>query len=382
MKYNLKPLEEQTIVITGGSSGIGLAAAKMAARRGANVVIMSRDEEGCARICEELKAEGCRCDYVVGDVGRREDVRNAVQTVIARHGGFDTWVNNAGVGAYAKIEEISDEDHERLIQTNYWGVVYGCTETLPHLKEKGGALINTGSISSEMPAPILSAYTASKFAMKGFNDSLRLELIHDRAPVSVTLIQPSGIHTPFGDHALNYMDNASKVPPPVYAPELVAEAICYAAENPIRSVMIGGVGRMMTWAARLFPRFTDMVYSRAFFQTAIDPNRPPREKKGGFHEAGSSGELYGDQKDYMRKTSIFTTFSTHPKTTVAAAATAALGGALFASWLLKPTPQGSQTPAPRDGEREGSRDDGSAALSTEGPSAFSWDKSRLAEPAG
>lgn len=354
MTPTLKPLAEQTIVITGGSSGIGLATAKMAADRGANVVIVSRDEAGLRRICDEMKAEGAHIDYVVADVGERDQVRNVVEEVIRRHGGFDTWVNNAGVAAYARLEEISDEDHEQMFKTNYWGVVYGSTEALPYLRQHGGALINTGSISSEMPAPVLSGYTATKFAVKGFTDSLRLELIYDKAPVSVTLIQPSGIHTPFGAHAKNYLDHASKVPPPVYAPELVAKAICHAAEHPIRSIMVGGVGRIMTWAAHAFPRITDAIYARAFFQTAIDPNRPPRRDEGGFERAGSSGRLYGDQKDYMRKTSLFTTFTTRPKTTIAAVAGAGLVGAGLVSWLLKPAPQGSQTPgAKRVGERDG-----------------------------
>ncbi len=352
MTPKLKPLNEQTIVITGGSSGLGLATAKMAAERGANVVIVSRDEEGLRRICDEMKAEGARIDHVVADVGERDQVRHVVEQVIARHGGFDTWVNNAGVAAYARLENLSDEDHEQMFRTNYWGVVYGSTEALPHLKAHGGALINTGSISSEMPAPVLSGYTATKFAVKGFTDSLRLELIHDRAPVSVTLIQPSGMHTPFGDHAKNYLDHASKVPPPVYAPELVAEAICHAAEHPMRSIMVGGVGRLMTWAAHQFPQLTDAIYSRAFFKTAVDKSRPPRQDTGGFDRAGSSGRLYGDQQDYMRKTSFFTTFSTRPKTTVAAVAGAGLVGAGLVSWLLKPRPQGSQQPhAPRVGTR-------------------------------
>jgi short-subunit dehydrogenase len=200
MRIKLKPLREQTIVITGASSGIGLCTARDAARRGANVVLVARNGEALDRICTDIRAQGGRADYVVADVGKREDMRRVADTVIERHGGFDTWVNNAGIGVYATLEQTSDEDHHRLFQTNYWGVVYGSTEALRHLRKRGGALINIGSISSEMPAPILSAYTATKFAVKGFTDSLRLELMHDGAPVSVTLTGTGSVET--GENAV------------------------------------------------------------------------------------------------------------------------------------------------------------------------------------
>lgn len=248
MKIKLKPLSEQTIVITGASSGIGLCTARMAADSGARVVLISRNEDALKRVVSLIEGEGGQADYIVADVGDRDAIRDAVNTVVERHGGFDTWVNNAGVGIYATLEETTDKDHHRIFQTNYWGVVYGSLEALRHLKQRGGALINVGSISSEMPAPILSAYTASKFAVKGFTDSLRLELMHEDAPVSVTLIKPSGIHTPFGEHAHNYMMARSQVPPPVYHPKLVANAILHSAEHPTRDVLVGAsAGRRQCW---------------------------------------------------------------------------------------------------------------------------------------
>lgn len=317
----LKPLDQQTIVITGGSSGIGLATARMAAERGANVVIIARSDEGLEAAAQQIRAESGRCDTISADVSSREDVRAAVEEVIARHGGFDTWVSNAGVGVYAKLEELSDADHRQVFETNYWGVVYCTTEALPHLRRRGGALITTGSISSQMPAPVLSSYTASKYAVKGYIDSLRLELIHDKAPVSVTLIQPSGINTPFGEHALNTMEGRAKVPPPVYSPDIVARAICRAAEHPTRDMIVGGAGRAMTLFARVLPNLADQVFARAFFVTALAKDEPKRSGGGGFHEGGGRGVTYGDQS--MRRTSLYTFLRSHPLASVAGVALAA-----------------------------------------------------------
>lgn len=317
----LKPLEDQTIVITGGSSGIGLATARLAAERGANVVIIARNEDGLEDAARQIREAGGRCDTFSADVGKRDEVKAAVAHVIERHGGFDTWVSNAGVGLYAKLENLSDEDHRQLFNTNYWGVVHGATEALPHLKAHGGALITTGSISSQMPAPVLSSYTASKYAVKGYIDSLRLELMHENAPVSVTLIQPSGINTPFGEHSLNQMDGRSKVPPPVYSPDIVAEAICRAAEHPTRDMIVGGAGRAMTLFSRFLPNLADRVFAFAFFKTAVEKDAPKRDMEGGFHTGGGRGEVYGDQT--MRRTSLYTTLRSHPLTSLAGVALAA-----------------------------------------------------------
>ncbi len=314
MKVRLKSLSEQTIVITGASSGIGLTTARMAADRGARVILVSRSAETLSSLVDELRSEGCSAEYIEADVGERDQVKHVVDTIVERHGGFDTWVNNAGVGVYSKLEELSDEDHHRLFQTNYWGVVYGSLEALRHLRSRGGAIINVGSISSELPAPILSAYTASKFAVKGFTDSLRLELMHDKVPVSLTLIQPSGIHTPFGEHARNNMEARSQVPYPVYHPKLVARAILRSAETPKRDIMIGEAGAIQTTMIKLFPKTTDFVLSKLFYRTALDKDQPSRGTSA-LHQAGGGGEMLGDQDSMIHTISPYTEAQLRPRLT-------------------------------------------------------------------
>lgn len=323
MAAYLKPLPEQTIVITGASSGIGLATARRAADRGARVILVSRGERDLQKIKSEIESHGGRADFVVADMGRRADVRRVVETVLARHGGFDTWVNNAGVGAYARLEEITDEDHERLFQTNYWGVVYGATEALKHLKPRGGAVINIGSIASTLPTPLLSAYSASKHAVKGFTDSLRIELQHEGAPVSVTLVEPSSIDTPFARHAMNYMDRAAKMPPPTYHPDEVAKVVLRAAEVPTRNVIVGGVGAMQTAFNALLPALADRIIGAVFYATARDPDHPPHEGSGGFHRTGDGGDELGDQPEVRRSTSLYNRMRLHPAATFGVAAAAA-----------------------------------------------------------
>ncbi len=330
----LKPLDQQTIVITGGSSGIGLATARLAAERGANVVIIARSEDGLEAAAASIREIGGRCDTIQADVSSREEVEDAIATVIERHGGFDTFVSNAAVAVYGKLEDISDADHRQVFEVNYWGTVHCATEALPYLKANGGALIVTGSIASDMPSPVLSSYTASKHAVKGYVDSLRIELIHDKAPVSVTLIQPSGINTPFSAHALNLMDEKAKVPPPVYSPDLVAEAICHAAVHPTRDMIVGGGGRAMTLLAMLAPNFADRIFSGAFFATALEKGVPnPPQTGEGFTSGGGEGKVYGEQM--MRHTSLYTFVRSNPLASLAGAALAAGAAGVLSTALRR-----------------------------------------------
>src|SRR5690606_21941787 len=162
---------------------------------------------------------------------------------------------------------------------------------------------------------------------KGYIDSLRLELMHEKAPVSVTLIQPSGINTPFGEHSLNRMDGRAKVPVPVYSPDIVAKAICHAAEHPTRAMLVGGSGRVMTLRSKCAPSLADRVSSVDFFKAARAPAQPKREMDGGFHEGGGKGEVYGGQMSEMRRTSVYAALRRDPVAATVGLATLLTGAA-------------------------------------------------------
>ena len=150
----LKRLEDQVVVITGATSGIGLVTARMAAKRGAKLVLVARTESALQTLTEELKATGADATYVKADVGVERDVRNVRDAACVEFGGFDSWVNNAAVSIYGKLTDVPIEDHRRLFETNYWGVVYGSLVAADHLGTKGGAIINIGSTLSDRSIPI------------------------------------------------------------------------------------------------------------------------------------------------------------------------------------------------------------------------------------
>jgi NAD(P)-dependent dehydrogenase (short-subunit alcohol dehydrogenase family) len=298
MKISLKPLSQQTIVITGATSGIGLATAQAAAKQGANIVLAARNEEILSQTVRELEQMGVRAIYVVTDVSKREDIERLAQTAIDHFGGFDTWVNNAGQGLWGRLEQVTDEDHRRLFDINFWGVVYGSTTALRHLKTRGGALINLGSVASDFAFPIQGMYSTTKHAIKGFTDALRRELNDEGAPVSVTLIQPAAIGTPFALHAKNYTETEANLPPPIYAPEDVARTILLAAQSPRRALHVGGVGKLMGIFSRLTPGLVDTA-SSLMIKSQFKPE-PKKDRQDSLWQPGHDGQVRGDQSFIRR----------------------------------------------------------------------------------
>ena len=322
----MKPVSEQVIVITGASSGIGLATAMAAARKGARLVLVARSESALADVQRRIEDIGGTAIHIVADVGIEEEVARIVDKTVEAFGGFDTWVNNAGVGMMGRLDEVSDDDNRRLFDTNYWGIVYGSLAAARHLKGKGGSIINLGSELSDVSIPLQGMYSASKHAVKGFTDALRVELDEEKSNIKVTLVKPAAIATPFFSHAKNYTPFEPKAPPPVYQPEEVAYAILHAAENPVRDIRIGGVGVVMAGLSAHAPNLMDWINTKFMFK-AQQSEFPKSRNKSNLHDPATNGSVYGRNMPNAMK-SIYTRASLNPAVT--GLAVAGIGLAAYA----------------------------------------------------
>ncbi|CAA9890173.1 Uncharacterized oxidoreductase YxnA [Candidatus Methylobacter favarea] len=331
---NLKPLAEQTLVITGVTSGIGLTTARMAALQGARVMLVARNENALQSLADEINASGGQALYTIADVADKPALQAAADKTIAAWGGFDTWVNNAGVSVYGRIMEVPEEDFRRLFETNFWGVVNGSRIAVDHLRGKGGALINMGSEASDAPIPLQGAYTASKQAVKGFTDSLRMELEGDGVPVAVTLIKPTAIHTPFPEHAKNYLPYEPKLPTPVYAPELVAEAILYCAEQAQREFFVGEMAKLNSAMARTMPRLYEKMNESLLDSRQNSGKKAAALRPDSLYETHSQLQQRGAGERVVLETSVYQQAKLHPFLT---GALMMVGGAALAAWYARET---------------------------------------------
>jgi short-subunit dehydrogenase len=266
MDIPLLPLREQVMVITGASSGIGLVTARHAAAAGASVVLVARNQHDLQRAVEQIRRDGGRAIHVVADVAERGEVEQAAEATLKAFGRIDTWVNNAAVSMYGRITQLPVDDMRRQMDVNYWGQVYGALTAVRHLRTRGGALINVGSALCDRAIPLQANYCAAKHALKAFTDALRMELEEEGVPISVTLVKPASIDTPFFEKARTYLGVEPQPVPPVYAPEVVAEVILAAAQRPIRELIAGGSGAKLS-AARFAPRLADLYMERWTFDS-------------------------------------------------------------------------------------------------------------------
>jgi short-subunit dehydrogenase len=258
MRAALRELAEQVVVVTGASSGIGRETALELARRGASVVLAARGEVALEQAAEDVERMGGRALAVVADVAEWGQVERLARKAVERFGRIDTWVNNAAVSAYAAFEQLTIAEIDRILRVDLLGSIYGAKAALAYMKQQArGTIITVGSGLGEQPLPLLSMYCTAKAGLRAFTESLRLELRHDHPGITVTLILPSSIDTPFYAHARSKRGVRPKPYPPVYAPSSVAHAIVFAAQHRRRQIYVGAAGQVLTWAKRISSTVVD-----------------------------------------------------------------------------------------------------------------------------
>jgi NAD(P)-dependent dehydrogenase (short-subunit alcohol dehydrogenase family) len=230
-------------------------------------MVSARNVHGLDSLVQQIRREGGEAMALGADVTDFEQVKHVADKTAELYGRIDTWVHAAAVALYAEFEKTTPEEFKRIIDVNLVGQAYGAMAALPHLRREGrGALIHISSVEARRAMPYHSAYAASKHGIEGFAEALRLELRHEGLPISVTNVMPGSINTPLFDKARTKIGVQPQGIPPIYDPEVVANAILYAAEHPVRDMIVGGAAKMIVMNQSLSPKLTDAIFLRIGFK--------------------------------------------------------------------------------------------------------------------
>jgi short-subunit dehydrogenase len=274
------------VVLTGASSGIGRATALLFAERGAKLALAARGREPLEDVAREVGARGGEAIVVPTDVRDPDAVATLGSAAIEAFGGFDVWVNNAGVIAYGRFEDIPPDVFWGLIETNLRGQVNGARVALQHFRASGGGvLINMASVWGRLPSPYVTPYVTSKFALRAFSECLREEL-EDEPSISVATILPQSVDTPIFQHAANFSGRKVQPVRPLIDPYEVAEGILKCAENPKREVTHGRAGHLLEAFNYAMPGAWSRLAPRLMRRSAFGSEQVPRSS-GNVGEATS-----------------------------------------------------------------------------------------------
>jgi NAD(P)-dependent dehydrogenase (short-subunit alcohol dehydrogenase family) len=301
-----KKISEQVVVIVGGSSGIGLACAQDFARPRAKVVLVARNGDDLQHATEEIRRTGGEALGIPSDVTVYEDMERVVNSTVSEFGRIDTWLHAAAVSMYGTFKQTALQDFQRIMEVNFMGQVHGAKAALPHLEKSAGALICVGSALSDRGVPLQGAYCASKHALKGWLDSLRVELQQEGSPVRVTLVKPSSINTPLFKKARTLLGVEPRPIPPVYEVNVAVEAILRAAEGHIRDVYVGGAGKLLSTMERITPSGLD-IYQRFRDRDSQKTDWPksPDGENNLYAPVASDGGARGDFGTEAKRTSPY-----------------------------------------------------------------------------
>ena len=272
-----KPLNQQVVVISGAGSGIGRASARRFAAGGARVVVGARNAAGIAAILQDIKGVGGQGTGMEMDVTRREQVEALAALAINTYGRIDTWVNNAGVSIYSRFEDVTEAEARRLFDVNFMGHMYGMWTAIPLLRKNGGGtIINLASVVGKRGLPLQNFYSASKFAVIGLTEAVRVELETEKEGIKLCAICPPSVDTPFYDNALSKMGHCSRPLPIVVSADRVARDVVKCAVRARREVWVGAIGKAFVTLSVLFPWMMDRYVTSLGYKAQMS-DEPPHD---------------------------------------------------------------------------------------------------------
>lgn len=283
---------DKVVVVTGASAGIGRATARAFGRAGAAVGLIARGRDGLDAAQREIEAYGARARAIPTDVADAKAVETAADEIENTLGPIDVWVNNAMATVFSPVSAITPEEFKRVAEVTYLGTVYGTLAALKRMRERDrGTIVQVGSALAHRAIPLQAPYCAAKFAVRGFTDSLRSELLHDRSRIRLTMVQLCAFNTPQFDWARSHMPMRPQPVPPIYAPELAAHAILRAARRPRREVWVGTPTLQAILGQKLAPGLLDRVLARMGYdgQLTHEPETPGRADNLFAPVAGDAG---------------------------------------------------------------------------------------------
>jgi NAD(P)-dependent dehydrogenase (short-subunit alcohol dehydrogenase family) len=273
-------MNSPVVVITGASAGVGRALSRAYAAQGARLGLIARGRDGLDATRREVEAIGGEAIVCVADVAEAEQVEAAAQTIERTFGAPDIWINNAMASVFSPVKEMTAEEFRRVTEVTYLGVVHGTLAALRRMLPRDhGSIVQVGSALAYRGIPLQSAYCAAKHAVQGFCDSLRSELLHDGSHINLTMVQLPALNTPQFDWVKSRLPNRAQPVPPIFQPEVAAQAIVWAAQSGRREVWVGMPTVKAILADKMAPGLLDRVLARTGYDSQqtnepADPTRP------------------------------------------------------------------------------------------------------------
>src|SRR5687767_2124595 len=276
---SLSSRKPQVVVVTGASAGLGRAIVRAFAREGAHIGLLARGRDGLEAARGEVEALGGKALVIPVDVADAEGIEQAAETAELEFGPIDIWINNAMVSVFSPVKKMTPQEYKRVTEVTYLGVVYGTLAALKRMLPRDrGVIVQVGSALAYRGIPLQSAYCAAKHAIQGFNDSLRSELIHDKSNVRVTMVQLPAMNTPQFSWVKSRLPRKPQPVPPIYQPEIGADAVLFAAHHDRREMYVGYPTVEAIIGDKIAPAFADWYLARNGYeaQQTNEPVEPDR----------------------------------------------------------------------------------------------------------